>query len=147
QQIGMIADGHHRHDLTAVEEKRQRPLGYDERFDRLSLVIDAGDGHRQTGIVGIWPDLEFLHFTGPNLVGRSRSRPPYPISAQPWRLARRPPLCGFRLKHEALWGGSERIMIRRRQPLFVPGSWGRPRTWLAFRVRKRTTFRQGCLCL
>src|SRR5690606_12424282 len=58
---------HHGHDLARVEEQRQGPLRHDGGFDRLALVVDAGDRHREARIIGGWPDLEFFHPLHPEL--------------------------------------------------------------------------------
>ena len=57
----MIADRHHRDDLAPVEEQGERPLHDDGGVDRLTLVVDAGDGAGQPRIIGLRTDGEFLH--------------------------------------------------------------------------------------
>ena len=61
EQVWVVADGHHGHDLAAVEEQRQRLLRDDGSIDAPPLVIEARHGDGQAGIVGRRADGEFLH--------------------------------------------------------------------------------------
>ncbi len=61
EQIGAVADGHHRHDLAGIEEQGQRAFGDDGRHHLAAVLVDARHADGQARVVGGGADLEFLH--------------------------------------------------------------------------------------
>jgi hypothetical protein len=58
--IGAVADGHRRHHLLAIEEDGEGALVDHVLDDRAAVLVDAGDGARQAGVIGVGGDMEFF---------------------------------------------------------------------------------------
>ena len=68
QQVGMVADGHHRHDFLTVEIERQRTFRHHVQVNRLAVLVEAGHGSRQAFGRWVWGEK----ITHGALLGRKR---------------------------------------------------------------------------
>ena len=59
---GIVADGHHRHDLPAVQEQGERPLDDDAGFDRPAILVEPGQPSRQPRIGRVGDNQRLVAF-------------------------------------------------------------------------------------
>src|SRR6185437_4480834 len=98
--VGMIADRHHGDDLLPVEKERQRALDHHGGYDRIAVLIDARHPARQSRIVGVGPDDEFLH---EEMMGRAARacKGLHTQRASDGAVCKRLPACALRMKMDA----------------------------------------------